>query len=356
MDMILNETPIKTSKNFGINNILITDIKLTDKINKFGNVNILNNNEKVIINSNVKNQYLKYNLSDKLTDEIINKANLKLNIDIESNSVNKNDIILDFNFDDKNTTLIDNILINAKEGSTTSIIIFYKTNSEEGEFYHNGLLKVNLEKNAKLKVVVINTLNNYSNNFYVFNNNLEENSNLEHVILDFGCKNSISNYYSNVAGDNAKNDLNTIYLGRENNVFDINYILELYGKETNANIEVQGALMDKSKKNYKGTIDFKQGSKKAKGNENENCMLLSNTAKSKSLPMLLCHEDDVEGNHSMSAGRLQDSDLFYIMSRGIDKKSAIKLLVRSKFNCIIDKIENSKIKEMILDEIDRRLV
>ena len=115
-------------------------------------------------------------------------------------------------------------------------------------------------------------------------------------------------YYSNLSGNKARANINSIYLGTGEQVFDINYIAELFGENTETNIEVQGALKDSATKNFKGTIDFKKGSKKAKGNENEFCMLLSDKAHSKALPMLLCTEEDVEGNHSSSAGKIDDDD------------------------------------------------
>ena len=354
--MILNETPARTSKNFDINNISINDSNYCKNINEFNNVKIINNNEKITINSNVEKSKLKYNVSDNFINQILENSNSNINLNIQKDSINLEDVILDFKFDDKNDALVENIQINAKKDTTSSIVIIFRADKEDTRFYHNGLLKINLEENAKLKVLVINILNSYSNNFYTINNELKDNSNLEYIIVDFGGKNSISNYYSNIIGDNANNKLNTIYLGKDEQQFDLNYILELYGSNSNVNIDVQGALTDSSKKNFKGTIDFKQGAKKSKGNENEYCMLLSDKAKSKSLPILLCHEDDVEGNHSSSAGKLQDKDLFYIMSRGIDSKDAVKLLVRSKFNSVIDKIENDKIKKIVLEEIDRRLV
>lgn len=120
-------------------------------------------------------------------------------------------------------------------------------------------------------------------------------------------------------------------------------------------IDVQGALNDNAKKNFKGTIDFKKGCKKAKGNENEYCMLLSDTAKSIALPMLLCTEADVEGNHSTASGKAEKEALFYIMSRGISYKEAIKLIIRARFNKIIERIKDEKLQEKILEEIDRRL-
>ena len=156
-------------------------------------------------------------------------------------------------------------------------------------------------------------------------------------------------------GKEAISNLNTIYLGNEKQILDLNYIDEIRGEKGQANIEVQGALNDEAVKHFKGTIDFKTGCKKAIGSENEACMLLSDKAKSVALPMLLCSEEDVEGEHSTSSGKVGDRELFYIMSRGFELKDARKLLVRAKFNSIIEKIKKAELKEEILNEIDKRL-
>ena len=195
-------------------------------------------------------------------------------------------------------------------------------------------------------------MNSQSNNFLSIENNLEENSKVKYTVIDFGGKNSITNYYSNLLGEKSENIINTIYLGKESQLFDLNYIGELRGEKSNIDIEVQGALTDSAKKHFKGTIDFKKGCKKAKGNENEACMLLSDTARSLALPMLLCSEEDVEGNHSSSAGKIGEKELFYIMSRGFCFKEAMKLMVRARFNKILQNIKNEELREQILNEID----
>ena len=144
-------------------------------------------------------------------------------------------------------------------------------------------------------------------------------------------------------------------MGKDEQLFDLNYIGELRGEKSNINIEVQGALKDAAKKHFKGTIDFKKGCKKAIGNENEACMLLSDKAKSLALPMLLCSEEDVEGNHSTSSGKIGEKELFYIMSRGFELKEAMKLMVRARFNKILESIEDEELKDKILTQIDKRL-
>lgn len=266
----------------------------------------------------------------------------------------KTEAEIDFNFDNENSVLIDNIEIIANENTKATIIIKYISN-QENENYHNGIIKSRAEKNAELNIVLVNLMNTKSNNFLAIENDFEENAKINYTIVDFGGKHSITNYYSNLQGDNCDNQLNTIYLGKENQVFDLNYIGELRGKKSNIDIEVQGALKDTSKKHFKGTIDFKKGCKKATGNENEACMLLSDTAKSIALPMLLCSEEEVEGNHSSSAGKIGEKELFYIMSRGFELKEAMKLMVRARFNQILEKIENEELREEILQEINKRL-
>ena len=370
----LNETPVRTAKNFRINNIKLENIEVPEVIPLFENVTIIGDTSKMDIEQNADNAdntdtNLVYGLSEELTNQVKHGANQKIKLNINSNQneevmpklcecsdikEEKIEAEIDFNFDNENSVLIDNIEIIANENTKSTVIIKY-TSNKENECYHNGIIKAKAEKNAELNIVLVNLMNIKSNNFLAIENDFGENAKINYTIVDFGGKHSITNYYSNLQGDNCDNQLNTIYLGKENQVFDLNYIGELRGKKSNIDIEVQGALKDISKKHFKGTIDFKKGCKKATGNENEACMLLSDTAKSIALPMLLCSEEEVEGNHSSSAGKIGEKELFYIMSRGFELKEAMKLMVRARFNQILEKIENDELREEILQEIDKRL-
>ncbi len=358
----LNETPVRTARNFRINNMKLENIEVPEVIPTFENVIIIGDTSKINIEQNADNTNtdLVYGLSNELTNQVKHGANQKIKLTINSNqnekskAEEKTEAEIDFKFDDENAALIDNIEITANENTKSTVIIKY-TSNQENESYHNGIIKAKAEKNSELNIVVVNLMNTKSNNFLAIENEFEENAKINYTIVDFGGKHSITNYYSNLQGDNCDNQLNTIYLGKENQVFDLNYIGELRGKKSNIDIEVQGALKDTSKKHFKGTIDFKKGCKKATGNENEACMLLSDTAKSIALPMLLCSEEEVEGNHSSSAGKIGEKELFYIMSRGFELKEAMKLMVRARFNQILEKIENEELREEILQEIDKRL-
>ncbi len=348
----LNETPVRTSRNFNINNIKLENITIPENINSFENVEIIDNNSEISIVNNIDNFNLTYGLGSFFTNQVKEKANQKLKLIIDS-KVNK-EMQINFKLDKENPNLLDNLEIIANESAKATIIIKYEA-EEDIEGFHNGIIRVIAKIKAEVNIIVVNLTNQYSNNFISFENNCEENSKIKYTVVDFGGKNSITNYYSNLIGNFSENTIDTIYLGKGNQLFDINYIAELRGEKSNVNIEVQGALKDKAKKHFKGTIDFKKGCKKAKGNENENCMLLSDTAKSLALPMLLCSEEDVEGNHSSSAGKIETKQLFYIMSRGFELEEAKKMMVKAKFNKILESIENEELKSKIINEIDSRL-
>ena len=344
----LNETPRRTSKSFGINNIKFEDFCLPE-IKDFTNVVV---KPSIDITENVPDLNIKYSIG-KMLENQFKKANKKLYININKNI--KEPILIDFLLDEKQDVLVDNIYINSEEETDATVIIKYKTLDSNVKVFHNGICSTNLKANSKLKVIILNLLNDSSENYYTMNNVVEENADLEYIITDFGGCRTITNYYSNLSGNLSKNEINTMYLGTNDQVLDLNYIAEVYGKKSNINIEVYGALKDNAKKNFKGTIDFKTGCKKSVGNENEYCMLLSKTAKSKALPMLLCSEDDVQGNHSNSAGKIDEDKLYYIMARGISKKEAQKLIVKAKFNSVLEKIEDEDLKEKLIQEIDKRL-
>ncbi len=352
MELEINQTPVRTSKNFNINNIKLKGISFPSEILAFENTQILNSDTKVKICDSTSPISLDYGLGSDLTSLVTNNSNKRISIEISSKT-NK-EIQLLFDLDNKNSALLEDIEITANESSKETVIVKYSSSDNTCSF-HDGIIRVNAKKNSVLNVIIVNLLNENSSNFLAIQNNLDENAKVNYTLIDFGGKNSVTNYYSNIAGDFAKNTINAIYLGHKTQIFDLNYISELRGKHDDIKIEVQGALADNAKKNFKGTIDFKKGCKKSVGNENESCILLSTTAKSLSLPMLLCSEEDVEGNHSSSAGKIDEKELFYIMTRGFSIKEAMKLMVKARFNRILETIPNNELKKEIIKEIDMRL-
>ena len=340
--MKINVSPILTTQNYNINYLEIEELNKFDRYIKLDAIrfeNIKQTEYQVIEHPEIA---LKYGVSHELRDKI--QYEIKLNIN--SKVFNKKYIVID---NDKlsNASSID---INVEQDSKACIYIVYK-----GLKYNNAIIKSSIAENAQAKIYVINLVNEKADNYLSIENTLADNSNLDYTIIDIGGNNSVTNYCSILQGDNSNNRLDAIYLGKDKQVKDLNYIGELYGTNSNMNIYVEGALKDTAKKHFKGTIDFKRGSKKAVGNEEEYCTLLSDKAKSISLPMLLCEEEDVVGNHATAAGKIDKKQLFYLLSRGFTPKQAEKLLVRARFNTVLTKMSDCTFYDEINDLIDEIL-
>ena len=204
----LNETPVRTSSNFNINNIQIENINTPDQLKEFKNVTISNQSTEAILDSNLGKVDLKYGLGEFFTEQVNLNSNYKANIIVDSD-INK-EIELDFKFDNDNLNLVENIAITANENAKSTVILKYSAEADISA-YHNGVVKAIAKNNAELNIIIVNLMNDISNNFLSIENDLGNNSKINYYIIDFGGKNSITNYFSNIVGKNADNQLNTIY-------------------------------------------------------------------------------------------------------------------------------------------------
>ena len=343
----LNNTPIRTSISYKINDITFKDLDLPSQQKSFNCVEV--QSENVDVRTTFPFEKLTFGMGAVMEDNMAEYCNSAYAIQPTSSQAN---FAVTYTFDDNNRELSNYIFIEADKDM--SVTIAYRSQTELA-CYHQFILKTKIKNKAKVHVEIINLLNEKTNHFISVENTVEEDSQLEMILIDLGGKNSVSNLYSNMIGDGSMLNTESVYIGQNDVLKDMNYIAHLRGKKSVAEMELQGVLSDRSKKNLKFTVDFKTGCTGAIGRELESCLLLSDDARYLSLPILLCSEDNVEGAHSAAAGQVDPEQLFYIMSRGFTKKEATKMLVRAKYNQIIEKLQDSSLRNEIIAEIDRRL-
>ena len=142
------------------------------------------------------------------------------------------------------------------------------------------------------------------------------------VALGFAC---------DLAGDRARIDLGCRYHAGGAEVLDINEVVRQHGRNTRSELAYNGVLEDAAKKSLRTTIDLVHGAKGAQGNEAETVLVLGDDVVNKTLPTILCDEDDVAGNHGATIGSVSPEQLAYLADRGLSREDAEQLFVRALY-------------------------
>ncbi|WP_317299701.1 SufD family Fe-S cluster assembly protein [Collinsella tanakaei] len=151
---------------------------------------------------------------------------------------------------------------------------------------------------------------------------------VRHVVL--GGSFTATGLAADLRGDRSRIDIDTSYLGAGADERDFNYIVRHRGKKTECNLDANGVLTGTSKKILRGTIDLMHGAKGAQGNERETVLLANKGVDNKTVPMILCDEDDVAGNHGATIGHMRPEQLFYMGCHGLSEKQAEELFISAK--------------------------
>lgn len=136
---------------------------------------------------------------------------------------------------------------------------------------------------------------------------------------------------ANLVGARARLDLNNRYHATHEETLDINHLVRMRGTSTRALLTESGVLNEAAKKTLRATIDLVRGAKDAQGNEIETVMILGDDVVNKTMPAILCDEDDVAGNHGATIGSVSPEQLDYLASRGLSRQAAEQLFVRALF-------------------------
>lgn len=360
----INPTPVRTWSWLGVNDITIDDnLSHIDALDNNVSYQVFHDND---INVKLESMSDDYNalevlkniefrgISEEVNNQLLKSYNSGFYAETEENKRIKDLIRIDYILDREQPVIVDNNGIYARENSEITVVVYYMSR-DEFKGTHNGLFRVYGEKGAKINLVILQNLSEKSTHLNTCVANLEDKATINYIIVELGAKNSVTNLVTNLQGDESSAAVHTVYMGDKEKVIDINYIVNHFGRETKSNIEVKGVLQDKCKKTFKGTIDFKKGSAKSVGKEDEYTVLLSDEIRNRSVPMLLCREDDVSGEHAASAGKIDEDKLFYLMTRGFSKAEAKKLIVEAAINPIINLIPDKESRSLIYEGVRRRL-
>lgn len=284
-----------------------------------------------------------YGLSKELLKE--NEEYRNLNIYLEDSKT------INLVTDNENNQLVSKIDIKAKAGNKNYYLINFFSKDRSENLMINSLIRIVVEKNAKAKLVVITNVGENSTSLQSIASIIDDDASLDISYIELGCEKSYVNIKNHLQGDKSVLIEDGVYFKEEDEFLDILAVNEHRGEDTDSRAMFNGALKDRAIKNWKGIVDLRTGANHADGKIGDYSMMLSSDAINKSAPVLLNEVKEVSGNHAASVGRLNKEMLFYIMSRGFNKKQAQALMLEANFAPTLDKIEDEKLRDELKNKV-----
>lgn len=239
----------------------------------------------------------------------------------------------------------------AKPGS--SLTIFTCTNSPSaGAGAAGTLVRVIADAHSNVAIRQLQTLDSTYQNLDNVGALTGDDAHIDVQQIALGARQHFDGTAVDLLGLRSSCNVDARYLGHDENELDYNYVLRQRGAKTHTYTFANGVLADKSQKLLRDTIDLIHGGKGAVGREKENVLLTSDDVRNKSLPAILCDEDDVQGDHGASIGHVNPEQRDYMQTRGLTLEQIEDLFESAAFDYAAD----HAIGQRAHDAVDRLAV
>ena len=156
-------------------------------------------------------------------------------------------------------------------------------------------------------------------------------------------------------GPGSNSDMLGLYFGDEDQHFDFNTSQDHVAPNAGSDLLYKGALDGASRAAFRGIIRVHKGAQRTDAYQKIRNILLSPHARADSLPNLEIEADDVKCSHGATVGQLDDEARFYLMSRGLSRTQAERLVVLGFLSEVLSRLPLGGVSEKVTRVIQEKL-
>lgn len=258
-----------------------------------------------------------------------------------------------------NITIGDNIisqsrnLLVANVGSEIKVIESF-INEEGSANFLNHVSEFFVAENANVEYNKIQ--DKKENNYSVTTEQVyqEANSNFTINTATFNGALVRNNLNIEVDASNCETNLSGLYLGQNKDHIDNHTVVDHKKPHCNSNEVYKGVLDDESTGVFNGKVFVRQDAQITNAFQQNNNILLTDNASVNSKPELEIYADDVKCSHGSTTGQIDEEAIFYLQSRGISKRGAMKLMINAFAKDALERISIEPLQEYIDQKIEER--
>lgn len=247
------------------------------------------------------------------------------------------------------------ILIVAETNSSVRYVENVISAEGTGELVISGVAEVFAKAGAKVQYDSVNSLNSSVTNISYRRAILDQDARVEWVLGEMSNGNGLSDTTSLLKGNGSSTDTKVITVGTSNQKLDLTTRAVHTGRATSSEMTTRAVMRDEATAIVNGITIIEKGAIGASGEQTEKVLMLSPKARGDANPILLIDENDVKAGHAASVGQVNEEQVYYLMSRGISKEVAARLIIYGFLSPIVEQIPIPKLQDQLQQLVERKL-
>lgn len=247
-------------------------------------------------------------------------------------------------------------LIVAEDASSFGFVEEMVSPDMEGTTFVNGVVEIIAATSANVQYVAMQQWGKGVKHLSTQRTVAARDANLDSLIVNLGADVARVDLAASLEGPGSRSDMLGLYFAKGNQHFDHNTRQDHRVPHAQSDLLYKGALDDAAHAVFRGIIKVFPKAQRTDAYQTNRNLLLSKDANSTSLPNLEIEADDVRCSHAATVGQLDEEELFYIMSRGIPRNIAERLVVFGFFGEVLERLPMPGVVEELREAIGRKLV
>ncbi|WP_428911124.1 Fe-S cluster assembly protein SufD [Niallia sp. Krafla_26] len=260
-----------------------------------------------------------------------------------------------FLHDDVEANLFNHVLIVADDNSSVTYVENYISTVKSTGNVFNLVTEVIANGNARVQYGAVDSLAEGVTTYVNRRGTAHRDAKIGWSLGLMNDGNTISDNTTTLLGDGANGDSKAVVVGTGEQIQNFTTRITHFGKNTAANILKRGVLKESSTAIFNGIGKIEHGASKSDAQQESRLLMLSEKARGDANPILLIDEDDVTAGHAASVGRVDESQLYYLMSRGISKKEAERLVIHGFLAPVVNELPIEGVKKQLVEVIERKV-
>lgn len=246
------------------------------------------------------------------------------------------------------------VLIVAEAHSKVTYVDTY-VSGEGKNMVANSVVEVYVGAGATVQVASVRSLSTEVHDYSFRRASVDRDGKMEWILGEMNDGNTVANNTTILQGVGSIAETKSISVGTGSQRQNLTSQVQHIGTHSESDMVSKAVMTDEATSILNGITKIEKGAEKANGVQAENILMLSEKARGDANPILLIDEDDVKAGHAASVGRVSEESIYYLMSRGITRQDAERLIILGFLDPVVAEIPVEEVRNRLRQALERKL-